>query len=110
MLRVCPLPPAAARCSAHWRSRLRADELVEKFDAAALGDADVPVIRLRPPDPEALAVLAEQRADVGGEVREEIAGIGVLGDPPARQCRGEAVDDPAAVGVDEPAEEAVRVL
>jgi hypothetical protein len=66
------------------------------------------VVGLRPADPEPLAVLAEQRADVGREVGEEVARILVLGDPPARQLRLEAVDAAAAVRVDQPAQEGPR--
>ena len=59
-------------------------------------------------NPEPLAVLAEQAADVGGLVGEEITRIRVLGDAAARELRLEAVDGPASVGVDEAAEEGLR--
>jgi len=64
---------------------------------------------LRPADAEPLAVLAEERADVCRQVREEVARILVLGDPPARQLRLEAIDRPAAIAVDQTAQELLRV-
>src|SRR3954451_1350853 len=57
---------------------LRPDELIQPGDAVAVGNRDVPMVRLRPTDVELVAVLAEQSADVGGEVAEEVARIGVI--------------------------------
>ena len=59
------------------------------------------MIRLRDADPEQLAVLGEDVADVLGNVREEVADVGVLGYSSAGQLCTEAVDRPATVGVDE---------
>ncbi len=52
---------------------------------------------------------AEQGADVRRQVREEVARIGVFRDAPARQLRLEAVRRPAAVGVDQAADEVARI-
>src|SRR3954451_1618487 len=84
---------------------LGADERVEELDAGPVRDGDVARVGLRPADPQTLAVLAEQAADVGGPVGEEVARIGVLRGAAARQLRLEAVHGAAAVGVDQAAEE-----
>src|SRR5438067_7845711 len=90
-------------------SRLVADELVEQGDTAPVGYRDVAVIRQRPPDAEQLAVLGEDRADVGGEVREEVARIRVRPSPADGKVDREAVDGAAAVRVDEPADQLARM-
>jgi hypothetical protein len=86
------------------------DEPIEDRHAAAVGDADVAVVGLRPADPDPFAVLAEQPADVGQEVREEVARIAVHRDPARGQARGEDVVDTTSVGVDQPAEEPLGML
>jgi hypothetical protein len=83
------------RCSRQAFGPTKASSLA----TAATGDRDV-LPRHRPPgDAERVEVVAEDVADVGGVVRECVAGIRVLlaGAP-------DAVDRPAAVRVDQPAQ------
>ena len=68
-------------------------------------DRDVLEARLRPADPEHVAVLAEDPADVCRVVGEEVADVRVLGDAAARELRLESVDAPRAVRMDQAAEE-----
>ena len=75
--------PASERAAAE----LRAGQLFGPMNhrgspRCAVRDADVAVVRLRPAHAEPLAVLAEQPADVGREVGEEVARILVLGTRP----------------------------
>ena len=49
-------------------------------------------VRLRPAHPEPLALLAERRADVVGQVREEPARIRIFGHAATRELRLEAVE------------------
>jgi hypothetical protein len=50
---------------------LRADELVHARDARAVSDRDVARVRLRPVDIEQVAVVAEDLADVRGQVEKK---------------------------------------
>ena len=79
---------AAETDLAEHRELFDDDERAQQRHAPSMRDRDVARVRLRPADPEPLAVLAEQVADVRRAVREEPAWIGVLRDPPARQPRG----------------------
>src|SRR3954468_2140916 len=72
-------------------------------------DGDVAGVGLRPAQPEPLAALTEEPSDVGRQVAEEVARIGVLGHAARGQARLEAVDRPAAVGVDQAAHEGPRI-
>ena len=54
-----------------YSSPLRPNELVEPRDRLAVRDRDVPRIRLRPPNPKQLAVVAEDPTDVVGEVHKK---------------------------------------
>src|SRR5918992_633315 len=90
--------------SSHWHTGCS-----QQRHAAAMGDRDVARVRLRPANPEPLAVLAEQPPDVVRPVREEPPRIGVLRHPPARQPRREAVDRAAAVGAQEATQELPRM-
>src|SRR3954454_12530319 len=84
-------------------SAFRTDHLVQNRDAFLVGDRDVAAVGLAPANAEQLHVRAEDRADVGRLVGEEVAGVGVLLRAAARQLGGEAVDRAAAVRVDETA-------
>jgi len=84
---------------------LRADELVEFRDAVAMGDRDVAAVGLCPTQAELVAVVAEDRPDVSGLVREEVAGIAVGRDAPTRKLRLEGIGRPAAIRMDQPAKE-----
>jgi hypothetical protein len=84
---------------------LRTDEAVEQGDGVSVSDRDVAGVRLRPADAEQVAVTAEDRSYVAGEVREEVAGILVLGGTSTREHCAEAIDGPTSVRVDQPTDE-----
>ena len=89
-----------SRTSSRRWSGLRADERVELGDGVATGNRDVLPAHRPPRDVEGVEVVAEDAADVGGVVGELVPRIGVLlaGAP-------DAVDDPAAVRMDEAAKQ-----
>ena len=70
-------------------------------NALAVRHGHVARVRQRPAHAEHVARRTEQPADVAGQVREEVARVGVLGDAPAGQRCLEAVDRATAVGVDQ---------
>jgi hypothetical protein len=66
-------------------SALRADKGVEQSNAVSVGDRDVFEARLRPPNAEEIAVLAEDASDIGRVVREEVPDVGIGAHTPTRK-------------------------
>jgi hypothetical protein len=73
-------------------------------------DTDVSLVRLCPANAELLAVLTEERTDMSGPVREEVARIRILRSTARGQVDREPVDDATAIRVDQPAKELTRTL